>query len=189
MCKYFYVEEVEAQCVVMLLLLPHSQSSQRHHVKTVLFNYVASCIEEAHYSPTLPLSENLTFDSSSAKSTVDMVLKVESGSDCHHYSVTGSNPRYLTLTPLISVYPLVQIPTPQADGGIPYWRTSESSFMGMDHEASPMLLKPTPVVTYSISKAQSIPLLTFTSPAIFSISFCSLLIQCISSEGGILLKS
>ena len=111
MCKYFYVEEVEAQCVVMLLLLPHSQSSQRHHVKTVLFNYVASCIEEAHYSPTLPLSENLTFDSSSAKSTVDMVLKVESGSDCHHYSVTGSNPRYLTLTPLISVYPLVQIPT------------------------------------------------------------------------------
>ena len=83
------------------------------------------------------------------------------------------NPCYLT-TPLISVYPLVQIPTPQADGGIPYWWTSKSSFMGMDHEASPMLLKPTPVVTYSISKAQSIPLPTFTSPAIFSISFCSL---------------
>lgn len=36
-----------------------SELTPRHHV----FNYVASCIEEAHYSLTLPLLKNLTFDS------------------------------------------------------------------------------------------------------------------------------
>jgi hypothetical protein len=87
--------QIQSARIYMCWLLPHIES---HHVKK-FYNYVASCIKEAHYSPTLPLSENLTFDSSSAKSTVDTVLKVESGSDCHHYSVTGSNPRYLTYHP------------------------------------------------------------------------------------------
>jgi len=47
-----------------------------------------------------------------------------------HCSLTGT--LLTSLFPLISVYPLVQIPTP-ANGGILYCRTFVSSYMRMDH--------------------------------------------------------
>ena len=92
-----------------------------------------------------------------------------------HCSLTGT--LLTSLFPLISVYPLVQIPTP-ANGGILYCRTFMSSYMRMDH-----VVETNPCCHLQHLKSAIIPSHFYKSCNIFHFAHLT------TSQGGNLLKS